>query len=87
MKALKRYLAVAALAVFTTLFVTNLHYPTRDFAVYPNKVNWDVLTITQYVDVWGIVITSSTMHRAKIVCFDVTIEPATIFQTCHNMRD
>lgn len=82
---MKSHLLIAALAAIATVYVCSIEYPSRDFLVgRPPFV--DTVTITQYINLRRLVVTTSNVHDAKIVCFDVWIYPATLFQTCHNIK-
>jgi hypothetical protein len=47
----------------------------------------DVIHVTMFINLGGVLVTKSHATYAKITCFDISIEPATILQTCHQDHD
>lgn len=87
---------VSPLAVFTgvgaILVLSFIRFPTDEYVIntygsgehMEEIVSFDTVRITRYVHIAGVEVTHSLVEKAEIECIDVTIEPATIIQSCRN---
>lgn len=86
-KALRHRLGWWAAGVVIGLGIASFPYKTTTYIIGNTMANVDVVHQTMYINVLGVLITKSHAQYAKITCVDVAIEPATLFQTCHQTED